>query len=189
MWPFKSRPLVPDSLPTPDYAVQILDALTSLNEQVNKLTRWSYRSQKTESELLQSLQEQISGIRHDQGLETLKLQTQLNHLSRDLIEWLDDLDALLQSRSTGSSLDPLLRRWSDRLLTRLEEVGFRECLVKGKPFDPRVAEALGTTDTWTGGEPPGAYQVVSVLRRGFLQHGELYRKAQVIVYNGIREDS
>jgi molecular chaperone GrpE (heat shock protein) len=69
-------------------------------------------------------------------------------------------------------------------------LGYEEYVVQGNLFDPRTAEALGTTSKWIDNtRQPQVYEVVSVLRRGFLKHGVLHRKAQVIVYKGADEEN
>ncbi len=186
MWPFRNRQIESEPAPDPiqQLETQMLGAISALSDQVNKFVRWSYRSQKTQTEGLQALQEQFAVLRQDRESATHRLQRQVDQLTMELIAWLDDLDALTSSLSPQSIYDErLLERWSTRIVAQLADVGMEECAVQGKPFNPRLAEALGTTSEWSGENSPVAYQVVQVLRRGFLQHGEVYRKAQVIVYN------
>jgi molecular chaperone GrpE len=64
-----------------------------------------------------------------------------------------------------------------KLESVLEGLGVKEVEVEGKPFDPRVSEALMQTDG-----PENA--VVKVLQRGYQMGDQLVRPARVVVGRG-----
>jgi molecular chaperone GrpE (heat shock protein) len=189
MWPFKKLPREPDVDPSPS-PEQLLEAIAAVSDQLGKFIRWSYRIQKSQADTLAKLETLVSDASAARGQAQTAAEASLGYTVRGMMEWLDDLDTLSDSRGQGLVVDSaLLRRWSRQLLDRLEDLGYQELAVEGKPFDSRFCEALGTTAIWEGENPPQSYAVVSVLRRGFRHKDGLFRKAQVIVYNGTQEFS
>lgn len=186
MWPFVRRTSHVELNTILEQQKEAFDAIAALNDQLSKFVRWSYRNQKSMLETLQKLQTESDAAREAQVVTIRDFESTVEHLSRDLLNWVDELDAFLTAASQGSQVgdQDLVRRWSGQVIERLQRLGFEELLVLGQPFDPRLAEALGKTNEWNieDGRPPEDYEVISVLRRGFLRHGALYRKAQVVVY-------
>ncbi|MHB1612418.1 MAG: nucleotide exchange factor GrpE [Sulfobacillus sp.] len=183
MWPFSRRQHRVEA--PPRYEQELLEAMTGLSEQVNKLIRWSYRTQKTETETLQKLQAQLDAMSQDRNIQLHSVSRTLEQLSDLMIAWLDDLDALTKSSNPAwPQWDSVLSQWVRQLQRGLAMAGFEEIAIDGKPFDPRLAEALGTVDDWDGSIPPHPYQVISVLRRGYVRDSQVYRKAQVMVFKG-----
>jgi molecular chaperone GrpE len=90
---------------------------------------------------------------------------------------LDNLERALQSNAGGDSL----RGGIEQTLRGFEAVlageGVKAIDVKGKPFDPRVAEAIGTASP--DGEADDT--VVEVAEKGYALGDELLRPAKVIV--------
>ncbi len=194
MWPFARRTSRIELDTILEQQKQALDAIGTLNDQLSKFVRWSYRNQKSMGDALQKLQTEWETTREAQVGTIRHFESTVDHLSRDLINWVDELDALLTAASQGSHVgdQDLVRRWMGQLIERLQMLGFEEFTVLGEPFDPRLAEALGKTSEWDidNGCQPRDYDVVSVLRRGFRRHGALYRKAQVVVYaSSTKEES
>lgn len=188
MWPFARRTSRIERNTILEQQQQTLDIITAMNEQLSKFERWSYRNQKSTLDTLQKLQTERDAAREAEESRARSLEASLEQLSRDLVSWVDELDALLLAASQGSAVgdQALVRRWLGQLTERLQKLGFEEYPMLGQPFDPRIAEALGTTSEWSdeNGRLPQDYEVVSVLRRGFRRHGALFRKAQVMVYVG-----
>lgn len=186
MWPFVRRPSQIELNTILEQQKEALDAIAALNDQLSKFVRWSYRNQKSMLETLQKLQTESEAAREAQVVTIRDFEAMEDHVSRDLLNWVDELDALLTAASQGSQVgdQDLVRRWLGQLMERLQMLGFEELLVLGQSFDPRLAEALGKTNEWNTetGHHPEEYEVISVLRRGFRRHGALYRKAQVVVY-------
>ena len=89
---------------------------------------------------------------------------------------LDNLERALQSGPGGG-----LRGGIEQTLKGFEAVlaseGVKALDVKGKPFDPRIAEAIGTSDS-DGAEDD---VVVEVAEKGYTIGDELLRPAKVIV--------
>lgn len=188
MWPFARSAFQIKLNTILEQQQQALDAIVATNEQLTKFVRWSYRNQKNTLDGLQRLQTQWDVARETEGSVMRDMETSLEQLSRDLVSWVDELDAILHAASHGSAVvdHSLALRWLEQLTGRLKILGFEEYTVLGQPFDPRLAEALGTTREWSDDKDrlPHDYEVVSVLRRGFRRHGALFRKAQVVVYVG-----
>jgi molecular chaperone GrpE len=90
---------------------------------------------------------------------------------------LDNLERALQSNAGGDTL----RGGVEQTLRGFEAVlageGVKAIDVKGKPFDPRVAEAIGTSVS--SGQADDT--VVDVAEKGYTLGEELLRPAKVIV--------
>lgn len=90
---------------------------------------------------------------------------------------LDNLERALESNAEGDKL----RGGIEQTLRGFEAVlggeGVKSIEVKGKPFDPRVAEAIETTDAADVPEDT----VVEVSEKGYSLGDELLRPAKVIV--------
>ncbi len=183
MWPFKKHIQEPSGEGTSP--AELLEVMSQLSDQVARFIRWSYRSQKVDGETLAEIKDLLERVHQQAHQSETQLRSQLDYVARGMISWLDDLDTLAKSANTETAIGhDLVRHWSSQLLDQLKVIGYEEITVYGKPFDPSVAEALGTSAKWPDSlEPPSAYSVISVLRRGFHCTGTLHRKAQVIVYN------
>lgn len=176
-----------------------------LGGQVNKLTRLQY---KTGQDMHGKLDKLMTGLdtlqsRHsayDINITQLKtLERQLDSLTGALIRWIDDIDlvcAQLLSTEQEAWLQ-LMNQWSGQLLTALAGAGIHELDLKGRSFDPRLAESIGTVKldpapTEIRGvenhQSPVPYEVVEVVKRGFVcSDGHLLRKAQVLTLQ-LQED-
>jgi molecular chaperone GrpE len=90
---------------------------------------------------------------------------------------LDNLERALQSSGDGEAL----RNGIEQTLKGFEAVlageGVKAIDVKGKPFDPRVAEAIGTSEA----EGTDDDTVVEVAEKGYTIGEDLLRPAKVIV--------
>ncbi|PSR34879.1 MAG: nucleotide exchange factor GrpE [Sulfobacillus benefaciens] len=192
MWPFTRRKSFPESVTISEHQQKMFNAIEELNDQLTKFVRWSYRNQKSTLESLQNLQADWTTFRSNDEATVRELEATLEQLSRDLMGWVDDIDAVFQAAGQDNAVGDkgLMGRWLAQLIQRLHTLGYEECLVRGTLFDPRTSEALGTTGEWVDDtRQPRRYEVVSVLRRGFLRHGVLHRKAQVVVYKGEDEEN
>jgi molecular chaperone GrpE len=89
---------------------------------------------------------------------------------------LDNLERALQSNADGDSLRGGIEQTLRGFEALLAGEGVRAIEVKGKPFDPRVAEAIGTS---AAGEPEDT--VVAVAEKGYTLGDDLLRPAKVIV--------
>lgn len=91
---------------------------------------------------------------------------------------LDNLERALQFNSSG---DDKLRGGIEQTLRGFEAVlaseGVKPIDVKGKPFDPRIAEAIGTVAA--NGAPDDT--VMEVAEKGYTIGDELLRPAKVLV--------
>ena len=90
---------------------------------------------------------------------------------------LDNLERALQAGG-GEGLRPGIEQTLKGFEAILAGEGVRPIDVKGKPFDPRVAEAIGTTVAANGTEDD---TVVEVAQKGYSIGEELLRPAKVIV--------
>jgi molecular chaperone GrpE len=90
---------------------------------------------------------------------------------------LDNLERALDSKAGGEKLRDGLEQTLRGFEALLASEGVKAIDVKGKPFDPRVAEAIATRDA--DGEPDDT--VVDVAEKGYSLGEELLRPAKVIV--------
>ena len=96
---------------------------------------------------------------------------------------LDNLERALQSNAEGESLRGGLEQTLRGFEAVLASEGVKPIEIKGEPFDPRVAEAIGTSDS--DGVPEDT--VVDVAQKGYTLGDELLRPAKVIVAKHSRE--
>lgn len=90
---------------------------------------------------------------------------------------LDNLERALQSNAAGESLRGGLEQTLRGFEAVLASEGVKSIEVQGEPFDPRVAEAIGTSDSDGVAEDT----VVAVTQKGYTLGDELLRPAKVIV--------
>jgi molecular chaperone GrpE len=90
---------------------------------------------------------------------------------------LDNLERALRSNADGDTLRGGIEQTLRGFEALLAGEGVRAIDVKGKPFDPRVAEAIGTSAA--NGEADDT--VVEVAEKGYTLGDELLRPAKVIV--------
>ena len=90
---------------------------------------------------------------------------------------LDNLERALKYDSSGESLRGGIEQTLKGFEAVLAGQGVKEIEVKDKPFDPRVAEAVGTAP---GGDLADDV-VVEVAEKGYNIGDELLRPAKVIV--------
>jgi len=96
---------------------------------------------------------------------------------------LDNLERALQSNAEGESLRGGLEQTLRGFEAVLAGEGVKAIEIKGEPFDPRVAEAIGTSDADGVAEDT----VVDVAQKGYTLGDELLRPAKVIVAKHARE--
>jgi molecular chaperone GrpE len=96
---------------------------------------------------------------------------------------LDNLERALQSNAGADSLRGGVEQTLRGFEALLAGEGVKPIDVKGKPFDPRVAEAIGTARA--DGVPDDT--VVEVAEKGYSLGDELLRPAKVIVAKHTRE--
>jgi molecular chaperone GrpE len=96
---------------------------------------------------------------------------------------LDNLERALSSNAEGDSLRGGLEQTLRGFEAVLAGEGVKPIEIKGEPFDPRVAEAVGTSDSDGVAEDT----VVDVTQKGYRLGDELLRPAKVIVAKHSRE--
>jgi molecular chaperone GrpE len=96
---------------------------------------------------------------------------------------LDNLERALQSNAEGESLRGGLEQTLRGFEAVLASEGVKPIEIKGEPFDPRVAEAIGTSESDGVAEDT----VVDVTQKGYRLGDELLRPAKVIVAKHSRE--
>ena len=97
------------------------------------------------------------------------------------LEILDNLQRALESASKTGAAGHLLEGIQMTLnlfLAKLQSAGVEPIAVTGQPFDPNLAEAVGTTKVTDAGQDG---IVVEELQTGYLMDGQLLRPAQVKV--------
>jgi molecular chaperone GrpE len=90
---------------------------------------------------------------------------------------LDNLERALESNAGGDTLRGGIEQTLRGFEAVLSGEGVKPIDVKGVPFDPRVAEAVGTI---AAGDTPDD-TVVEVAQKGYMLGDELLRPAKVIV--------
>src|SRR5580658_6695963 len=90
---------------------------------------------------------------------------------------LDNLERALQSNADGENLRGGIEQTLRGFEALLAGEGVKAIEVKGKRFDPRVAEAIGTS----AADGVAEDTVVEVAKKGYTLGAELLRPAQVIV--------
>jgi molecular chaperone GrpE len=90
---------------------------------------------------------------------------------------LDNLERALQSKADGETLRGGIEQTLRGFEALLAGEGVKAVDVKGKPFDPRVAEAIGTSTSSDEADDT----VVAVAEKGYTLGDELLRPAKVIV--------
>lgn len=91
---------------------------------------------------------------------------------------IDNLERALQSSSGGDGLRGGIEQTLKGFEAVLSGEGVKPIDVKGKPFDPRIAEAIGTAPAAEG---TADETVVEVAEKGYTIGDELLRPAKVIV--------
>ncbi|HEY6484798.1 MAG TPA: nucleotide exchange factor GrpE [Candidatus Cybelea sp.] len=90
---------------------------------------------------------------------------------------LDNLQRALESKAEGDTLRGGLEQTLRGFEALLAGEGVKTIEIKGKPFDPRLAEAIGTSSTNGAAEDT----VVEVAEKGYTLGEEVLRPAKVIV--------
>ena len=90
---------------------------------------------------------------------------------------LDNLQRALESKAEGDALRGGLEQTLRGFEALLAGEGVKVIEIKGKPFDPRLAEAIGTSATNGASEDT----VVEVAEKGYTLGEEVLRPAKVIV--------
>lgn len=90
---------------------------------------------------------------------------------------LDNLERALQSNAGGDTLRGGIEQTLRGFEAVLASEGVKAIEVKGKPFDPRIAEAIGTSSDAGAADDT----VVDVAEKGYTLGDELLRPAKVIV--------
>jgi molecular chaperone GrpE len=103
--------------------------------------------------------------------------TRRRGLLERLLPVLDNLQRALQSNASGDALRDGLEQTLRGFEAVLATEGVKPIDVQGEPFDPRVAEAIGTTPANGAAEDT----VVNVAEKGYKLGDELLRPAKVIV--------
>lgn len=105
-----------------------------------------------------------------------------DHRKSVLLRFLPVIDNLERALQFNTSGDEKLRGGIEQTLKGFETVlgseGVKAIDVKGKPFDPKVAEAIGTLPAQEGVADD---VVVEVAEKGYMLGDELLRPAKVLV--------
>lgn len=103
--------------------------------------------------------------------------TRRRMLLERLLPVLDNLQRALESNSSGDTLRGGLEQTLRGFEAVMASEGVKAIEVRGEPFDPRVAEAVGTTPS----DDVADDTVVEVAEKGYKLGDELLRPAKVIV--------
>jgi molecular chaperone GrpE len=132
----------------------------------------AYRTLKNENEDFRERQSRNMERRFEQRREKLLLK---------FIDVLDNLDRALEAAQTSYAGQPLLEGMilvRTQLLQTLQEEGLDRIPVLGLPFDPAVAESVGTAPVK---EAEQHHLVVQELLRGYRLNGRVARPSRVVI--------
>jgi molecular chaperone GrpE len=161
----------PDGLPPADADV------TSLREQLAKANA---QAQEQRNLYLRSLADFENFKRRHERENLLRADISRRKVLLRVLDVMDNLERAAAYREGGMPAEQLvdgLLATVKQLGTLLENEGVRYIEVAGKPFDPKVAEAVGSRAQT--GKPPNV--VLDEARKGYSIGDELLRPAQVIV--------
>ena len=102
-------------------------------------------------------------------------------LVRKFVEVLENLERALGATRTNPTFDSFLdgvQLIRNQFVATLAELGVSELEVKGKPFDPEMAEAIGTVEVYFEAEDQ---LVIEVVGKGYILGQALLRPARVRV--------
>lgn len=164
------------------------EKLWEQGEAISKLSRLQYKTTQELQRKLDLLDETVRGMEEKQRQQDEVLrrhriwEAQRKNVADFCIRWLDDMDALCDKiwENNQDGWYQLLRNWQEQLLLCLGTMGIQEIPVLGTSFDPHLCQALDRVVAH-GDKAYVPYEVVDVIRRGFVLHdGTILRKAQVI---------
>ena len=110
-----------------------------------------------------------------------KVEIKFASLVADLLESADDLDRAIEHGRTVRAAAPVMEGVAlarDRFLAALGKAGLQRIEPVGLPFDPNVAEAVGTVPV---SDPAAHDTVVQLERVGYRLGGRVIRPARVLV--------
>jgi molecular chaperone GrpE len=160
----------PGGAPADATGASLRDQLAAANAQVEE-QRSLYLRALADAENFRRRVERESAARAEGGRRKLLLR---------VLEILDNFERAAAYRESGTPPEQLvdgLLATVKQFSTLLENEGVRHIEVAGKPFDPKVAEAVGSR---AAPEVP-ANTVLDEARKGYVIGDELLRPAQVIV--------
>jgi len=169
---------------------ELQEHVLKMSEQLTKLSRHQVKTSKNIEEKVDYFQTVMSKqTERDELLnKNQQYEKQQMQLTETIIGMLDEIDHISSGiKEKDQVWYDILDQWTRNLVSDLGKVGVYELDVYGKGFNPQLAESMKTVSKKELDIPPSfAYQVVEVLKRGFLDnHGKIIRKAQVIT---IEED-
>ena len=110
-----------------------------------------------------------------------KVELKFAELVKDLLESADDLDRAIEHGRTVRAAAPVIEGVAlarDRFLAALSKAGLERVEPVGEPYDPNVAEAVGTVPV---SDPAAHDTVVELTRVGYRLSGRVIRPARVLV--------
>lgn len=167
--------------------------LDKVTDQVTKLTRVQFKSNKNIEEKMDDFAQALSDInsQHDAVTESQRFKEQQEFTMDKLIRLLDEMDHVSSGiKENERTWYDLLDQWSQSILQSLEQMNIVQLNVIGKSFNPKNAESVKTVskDLLTIA-PMAPYQVMEVLQRGYITNGgQLIRKAKVVTVKEEKND-
>jgi len=173
------------------------EKIDELNSSKKKMDRLQYKQnqdllKKTE-ELSKKIEKQgvdqelISNLKNK--IDNYSLNTEKT--SNKLIDFIDEFDLIRRGLEKDEARwNNLLENWSHKMLKLLEQSNIYHLNLRGKQFNPRLAEAISTVDSKGIEEYSDKSdstcinnEIVEVIKRGYKdEEDNLIRKALVIVY-------
>lgn len=173
------------------------EKIDELNSSKKKMDRLQYKQNQDLLKKTEELSKKIEKQGIDQELisdlknkiDNYSLNTE--NSSNKLIDFIDEFDLIRRGLEKDEARwNNLLGNWSHKMLKLLEQSNIYHLNLKGKEFNPRLAEAISTVDSKGIEESSDRSnstcknnEIVEVIKRGY-KAGEdnLIRKALVVVY-------
>lgn len=150
----------------------LVELLNQVDERLSKQSRLQYKSYQDTLKKMDQVLEAAQTIEHA---------FQQNQGGIDmLIRTIDDLDqahSMLEAQNQ-QEWALAIAQLTQRIIHHLQEAGIVELAVLGQLFDPQLSEGIGTEEAVA--YDVDRYRIIKVVRRGWEQHGKVWRKAHVI---------
>lgn len=151
---------------------QLEEALKEMEKRVEELEEEKERYEK----MAKKFKADFENYKKKQGERKKRWQEKAEKdLAKDLISVMDNLERAIMSANEDSSVIQGVKMVADQLYNSLEKRGLQRINAEGEEFDPRLHNAVDTT------EHEKENHVVKAKRKGYLYKDKVLREAEVVV--------